>query len=307
MVPDTAGQNGASTGSEVDPDSVVAGGGSVVEVPETEEKEPPAGEPEATPQERQTRADRRRERGDGMRSFRESFEKSQAELRATIAKQNEAIAELHGRLAGAQAQAPKPDADPYAGVQDRLKKLRAEADAALGVASTTDKPDVARSQMNRYQDLQEEIMDIRSDVKTSMAIEKLRASMPVQDNRPPEYVLLESEYPWLKSHEAARRWATAAEEQLIAEGRPETITTSREALAAAAVKFGLSAAPGKPTPSSQRRFSGSVPRDVGGDDEPQHIAFSAKDMLLIKQYASVRGISVEEATKRMAKLATEKD
>ena len=280
--------------SPLDSASVEAGGGRVVDLPEPATPED-NGEPAAVTTSLHQRDDKKRERGQAFREIREQAARETAELRALIQAQAETLAEIRGRMAATPA-APAPVAPDAYG--PKIAQLRREMDRELLAASK------GETSMDRFYELQEQVTDLVADRK----IEAFRKTMPAQEaQKPVEVAVLEGEFPWMASNEKARRWAVAAEDQLIAEGRPATLATSREALAAAAAKFGLGN--GKPaTPANPgRRYSGAPSGTTGGEDEgPQRVVLGAKDMELVKAVASMRGLTMEQAAQYVAKLAAEK-
>ncbi len=294
--------NGAAAATEdtapaMDPASVEAAGGTIVTLPEPAESDGDAATPQSGERRKSEWVEKKRERGEGMREFRENAAKESQVLREQIQKQSEAIARLEGRLSAAPPQAAAaPAPDPYT---PKIAQLRKDADRELALAAE------GKTDMSRYYDIQEQISELVADRK----IDAYKASIPApQDSKPAELSILEAEYTWLASNEQARRWAAAAEDQLIAEGRPATMSTTREALAAAAVKFGLPVSGRQATPLAPgRRYGGGPSQATGGEDDgPRRVMLGAKDKELAKAMASMRGWTIEQSEAHLAKLAAEK-
>jgi hypothetical protein len=111
---------------------------------------------------------------------------------------------------------------------------------------------------------------------------------------------LRSEFPDVVSHQAAMGWARGTYYQMLAEGKPPTLQTSREALAKAAERFSLRQ-PSMPAPSPgvQQRF-GAVPSQAGARTSSNEVRLDASQ----KKMALARWPSLDEhdAYARMAGL-----
>ena len=227
--------------------------------------------------ERQTRADRKRE----YMSLKDGMIKKDQELQEL----REKIARLEG-VVSARPQETKPETDE---ATKRIDELTAQADRDLEMAST--KGD--QKAMDRYYASQREI----GRLIARQEFAELVKTLPKPEHGPSAIqALVESEYPWLATNERARRWAANAEDQLILEGRPPTLATTKEALALAAVKFHLGGA--RPQTADLRRYGG-VQSDDSEDTGTVTVKFDSASLPLIRAYAQRHNITDQEAMKKL--------
>jgi hypothetical protein len=200
----------------------------------------------------------------------------------------ESMAEMRGALSQRQtpAETPKPTTD----YGKRLDEIEAQADRDLALASTTGDKDA----MKRYYAGQREI----AKVIAQQEFAELSKTLPrTESGGNAVQTIVEADFPWVATNEKARRWAAAAEDQLLVEGRPATIATTREVLALAAVKFNLGG--GRAPAADSRRYGGGPSSDDGESSGVTKVAFPAESMAIVKSYANSHNITMEKAMEIM--------
>lgn len=221
-------------GVPVDPDA-----------PEDEDKEDDEDKPAEKARTRPSKSQR------GIKAAREAeaaalARASAAETRA--AEQDERLrrmeleqAELKGRMA-ATAQRPEEDENR------KIAELRQKRWSALARADGAQSARDAEMALKDVDDIEEQIADIRVDRK----LKAKQSSGPTREDY--EATALKAEFPFVGVDEKATRWAAGARLQLLADGKPDTLSTAREAAAMAARKFGHAGSP-TPTATQQQRYT----------------------------------------------------
>lgn len=238
-----------------DDDAPAAGEGLEIEVPEEDDdddKEEPKG---TTPAERETRRARRSNRVKGFEDRATAAEARAAAAEAGLAEQRELLQRLEVSQAELRGRVSATGGDPErAKVDDLRKKGRlalARADEAKSAVEAT-------AAMDDYDNIQEQIMDLRVEQK----LKTQKAPSPEDYSK----AALRAEFPWIGSNDKASRWAGGMYEQLVADGKEDNHATAREAAAMAAKKFGLGPQPTSPAPTAreQRAYEGVPSRSITG-------------------------------------------
>lgn len=236
---------------------------------EQEEEAPEAKEPapkvtrneengEVTVAEEPRRRERRAERG------RQRYEEVAADARA--AREDAAAARREAAEWRARAMQPPPSATPNNEgdpLKRRLDGIRREQETLMTAARSASDPSEATRIKQRFYELEDE----RESVITDRAEERLRAKLAreqPQGGAQYEEHILRTEYEDVVAHPQAMQWAVGTYEQMVAEGKPRTLSTRRAAMQKAAERWELRK-PSMPAPSAstQQRF-GAVPAQAGG-------------------------------------------
>jgi hypothetical protein len=182
---------------------------------------------------------------------------SEAKAAAAAAEERAArlereIAELRGHVM-ARPSAPQyqqqPAEDPHAREIGQIRNEQETIQAAIRSGSIQDGQQLERMR-KRFYELDQRKDEVVEDRATRRALDQFRRQ---QSNQGGDYeeTILRSEFPDVVSHQAAMGWARGTYYQMLAEGKPPTLQTSREALAKAAERFSLRQ-PSMPAPSPWR-------------------------------------------------------
>lgn len=191
----------------------------------------------------------------------------------------EEVAHLRQQMAALQAQVaqarqvqqyqPQQTEDPYEAELGRIRTQQETIQTALRAGAVTDSGEVERLRRQFY-DLDGAAKRIDRERTKREVLEEVRRE---NGNRAGDYeeATLRNEYPDVIANPAAMRWAMGAYYQKVAEGHPQTVITSRQAMQEAAVKYGLrqTAIPA-PSQAQQQRFGG-VSGQAGGRSSSNEI------------------------------------
>lgn len=208
---------------------------------------------EPAPKPRAPRRERREESYNEMRRYRDEAETLRARVMALESQTNQRIQQVEQRMPAG--------ADPY----DRdLAEIRGQQEliqSALRSGTITSAEEVERLRRSfydldakgRHLDRERIKREVRDDVRKEMA-----AKEGDYEER-----VLRSEYGDVIANPAAIRYATGLYHQLVAEGKPQTLATSREAMDKAITRFGIrpQAAPAL-SANHQARFA-AIPAQAG--------------------------------------------
>lgn len=203
---------------------------------------------------KEKRAERSRSRHDELLS---ELRKTREEAEQARREASEARA-----LAARGYQAPPQQetaADPY---KARVREIRSEQESiqvAFRTGGLTNAEDVERLR-KRYYDLEDKIEDLREEKVERRLAAKMPA--PRQEGEYEERVLRD-EFPEVIANGQATRYAIGVYQTLVAEGKPPTLVTSREAMRKAGERFGLYGAKAPPVSDATKQKFGGVPAQAG--------------------------------------------
>lgn len=192
----------------------------------------------------------RRERREEHREERQSHQELLA-LRQQVAALH---AEVQRRQQPAYQQPPQHE-DPYEAEISRIRTQQETIQTALRTGAVQDAAEVERLRRSFY-DLDGNAKRIERERIKREVLEEVSQR---NSNRAGDYeeATLRNEYPDVVSHPSAMRWAMGQYYQLIAEGHPQTVITSRRAMQMSAEKYGLrQPAIPAPTAAQQARYGG---------------------------------------------------
>jgi hypothetical protein len=239
----------------------------LIEHPEPEAPEPKEDKPEPKvseddngnvtvdlapePKERRPRRERREERQDELRRYRDEAEALRGRM-----------AQMEAHLAQRQyAPQQPPGEDPY---ERELTKIRGQQEliqSALRSGSAQSAEEVDRLRRQFYElDGQTRKLErdrIRTEVMGEMRRERGNTTGEYEEQA------LRSEYPDIVTHPQAMRYATGLYYQMVAEGKPTNLATSRKAMDQAAERFGLRQAAVPTASASERQRYGAVAAQAG--------------------------------------------
>lgn len=195
------------------------------------------------------------------------------------------INELHSNVIsrlGTQQQAPVQQGaagpDPYMAYMSQLDERQ---EMIVNALRTTTDADTAKRYREQYYNINRERDRATLGFATQRAVETVRAE---QAQRPQQQdgivAIIQSEYPDVLSYRGqggantAFNWANARYQQLIAEGKPGTMATIREAMDEAAGRYQIRV-PSKPAPTAtdQARLGG-VSAQAGARGNDRNITLS---------------------------------
>lgn len=233
-------------------------GGVVVRMPEEGQRQP----------RKARREDFRRQR-EGQELDLKRYREEADSLRARVIQME---AQLQERLRQPPAQQPSAR-DAYKEQVARIRTQQETIQAALRSGTVTDAAEVDRLR-NQYYQLNDQAEELRDSRVKREAVEEFQRAQP---NRQGEYeeAALRNEFPEVLGHPQAMRWAIGFYHQLVAEGKPPTLTTSREAMTKAAERYQLRTAPVPPPSASQRAKFGGVPAQAGTKTSSNEIKLDA--------------------------------
>lgn len=213
--------------------------------------------PEEKPKERGTRKERRSERYDEVASRAERAETEARQARAEMAALR---TQLEQRVSGVEQRAQQRQTeDPYV---REIQNIRGEQESIQLAIRAGTVQDVERAR-TRFYELDERREAINRERIKREVIEEQRRQ-PQQQGTSYEEAALRNEFPDVVAHQSAVRYALGVYQQLVAEGKPDTLVTSREAMLKAAERFNLrQVAPPVASTAQQQRFGG-VPAQAGG-------------------------------------------
>ncbi len=244
---------------------------------------------------RESRQDRRTKRYDELAREREEFrakaerlEREVGEARGMAQAAQAAIAAERSRIQQSQQR------DPWSAAISDIRGRQERIQAVLRSGQITTESEIEKLKAEYYaeEDKHRELLERR-------IVERVRGEVSQQHN-PAEYEaqILRSEYPDVADHQKALEWATGFFRQMVAEGKPANINTSRAALKAAGEKFGI-IEPSVPAPSaSQQARYGAVSAQAGGNGQSEGVRLdrSAQRMAM----AMYPSLPEEEAFRKWA-------
>lgn len=183
-------------------------------------------------------------------------------------------AQLQQRLGQMERQISQPREPSHT---EQVRALRAQQETiqqALRSGAITTEQEAQRLREQFYE-LDGQVESLRENkIKREAKREALEEFQ--RSRQPGEYAeaTLRDEYPEVINHPQAIRWANGKYHQLVAEGKPATLATSREALNAAAERYSLRAAPLPVASDVQRQKFGSVPNQAGTKNTGNEITLS---------------------------------
>ncbi len=167
------------------------------------------------------------------------------------------------RAAQPQQQQPQGEQqDPYAQEIDHIRREQEMIQTALRTGTVQDKDEIERVRQ-RYYSLDRRERDIeRERVKRELRDEMRQTQQP----RVGEYeeAALRNEFPDVIEHPQAMQYARGTYWQLVAEGKPATLNTSKEAMAKAAERFGLRSPSAPQVSAVEKQRFGAVSAQAGG-------------------------------------------
>lgn len=220
-------------GSEADP----SGGEE-----DTEEETPaegetgPGDEPAAEP-EKLTRKERRAAL-EAARDEAKRLETSLGEERTKREALEASVAEMRGYLTAQAQQAQNARQQDDGGVAAQVKQLEEEAQRHLYNAQASKSPEVAKAEFAEFQRKGRLAAKLETRSEIMGEINRDRANMPTREAMT-QGAQISVEYPWLGNNRAATAAAAALEAEMIEQGKPASLVTSRAAASEIAKRFGL--------------------------------------------------------------------
>lgn len=237
------------------------------EEPEAPEAE--AGDAEPTEPEKPLSRKERRAALDEARADNQRLTDRIAESDRRLAETNASVAEMRGYIA-AQVQQTRQRADD-GGVAAQVDQLESEAQRHLLAAQNSKSPEVAQAEFKEFQrkSRQAGALETRVAVMSEIARERSTQMSPEVQRQGSQ---IAAEYPWLGENAVATAAAAALERQMIGEGKPANLVTSRAAAAEIGKRFGLNGASAAPGAANRGAYGGVPSREgasgAGGDGRP---------------------------------------
>lgn len=241
------------------------------------------------------RARRGGRQADEVARLRQENEQSRAELARLRA-------ETQAALQGVQQRFQQAGEDPF---KRQMANIRAEQESIqLAMRSTQ----MTEAQLNEKRQRFYELDDQANDLREQRVIQRAQ-QVAQQAARSPEgageEAIIRSEFPDVISHPQALAWAVGAYNQLVAEGEPRTLATSRKAMQKAAEnpRFGLRqmTAPA-PTATQQQRY-GAMPIQAGARNGGSDISLDKAQMkMALARWPQLAAQDEKLAYAEMAKL-----
>lgn len=203
----------------------------------------------------------RRERRDSWKTQREEeirrFREENDSLRQQQARMQQEMAQ---RLAQVEGRIPRGE-DPYEREVKEIRRQQEMIQSTLRSGSVQSDAEIERLR-ERFYELDTRSKDVdRHRIKQEVLQEFQRQQS--QQSGQYEEQALRSEFPEVIQHQQAMRWATGRYYQMVAEGKPQTLATSRVAIQEAAEHYGLRRAPVAAPSDSQRQRFGAVSAQAG--------------------------------------------
>lgn len=196
----------------------------------------------------------RKERRAALEAAREENQR----LTASIAEERQrrealeaSVSEMRGYLSAQEQERQRQQQQGGANeLHSRIDALEEEAQRHLAIAQSTKSPEIAKAEFKEFQRLGREAAKLETRAEIMGEFQRERANQP-----DPEVMRIgtqmEVEYPWLRTNKVAAAAAGALEQQMLSEGKPYGVTTTRAAAAEIAKRFGLGGhAPGAPNRSA---------------------------------------------------------
>lgn len=219
------------------------------------------------PPERPSRRERRAEHAQGrdneeLRRYREEADSLRNQVRIMEMQ-------LAQRLAGVEQRISQPAQPTYA---EQVRTIRAQQETIqqhLRSGAVTSEAEAERLRRQFYA-LDDQVDELREAKIKRAAVEEFQRA----NQRPPgdyEETILRGEYPEVVNHPQAMRWANGRYHQLVAEGKPANLVTSRAALDEAAARFQLRQAPPPQASEAQKQRYGAVAAQAGAKNTGEGI------------------------------------
>lgn len=262
------------------------------EVPVQEQEPEPQ---QATEAQRLSNRERKQQNWRELKEAARLGEEARAQLeeeRRERARLAEQVAELRGRTEAIQQQSRRAEPEP----QDRVTSLRQRATDTLRAMNEAKDPEAQQRLLNQWYDLNDQIQDVRDEARWAQRREQIAQQMPRTPSA--DQRMLESEFPWLGSNEAATQVAMGIEKRLWKEGKPANVQTSRMAAAEAAKVMGLGGG-SPPSEASRRKFALPSSRE-GANDAPGPRTMSLNEAQKKMAEAAYPGLEAPEAWSKWA-------
>lgn len=240
-------------------------------VEEPEDKPAPAAKPKVTEDEDgavRVQLDEEEKPRPARRERRESWKAGEEELRRAR-EENEQLrqsqarleAQVQARFADMQRQIPRGE-DPYEREINQIRRDQELIQTTLRSGAVQNEQEIERLR-GRFYELDGRSKEVeRARIKREVMDEVQQRQ--AQQSGQYEEQALRSEFPEVIPNQQAMRWATGRYYQLVAEGKPATLATSRAAVQEAAEHYGLRRPTvAAPTAAAQQRF-GAVSAQAGG-------------------------------------------
>lgn len=211
-------------------------------------------------------------------------------------------AETQAALQGVQQRFQQAGEDPF---KRQLANIRAEQESIqLAMRSTQMTEAQLNEKRSRFYELDDQAQELRENRIMQRAQQIAQQAARPADGAGEE-AIIRSEFPDVIGHAQAMAWAHGRYKQLLAEGEPGTLATSRKAMQEAAEnpRFGIRrpVAPA-PTVTQQQRY-GALPAQAGARSSGSEVRLDAAQMKMAKaRWPELAAQDENEAYKRMAKL-----
>lgn len=203
------------------------------------------------------RKERNRRRGERIGARLRAGEEAQA-LATTLQQENRQLADRLARLEGAHVQLASqrqgPPVDPY---ETKLQEIESRRDVQISAMEAEIKTGrYTEERQKHYKQVGEQLDRERVDtmVERRMAAHQPQVAAHVQTTVAQNQWRMQ--YPEIYSNPRAEAWASARRQQLLAEGKPDSVETIHEAIGDAKRHFKLGAQPRESSPSERSRLSG---------------------------------------------------
>lgn len=203
----------------------------------------------------------RRQRRDNWKAQREDeLRRAREENESLRQQQMRMQQEMAQRLAQVESRMPRGE-DPYQREIQEIRRQQELIQTTLRSGSVQSDTEIERLR-ERFYELDSRTKEVdRNRIKQEVLQEVQRQQS--QQSGQYEEQALRSEFPEVIQHQQAMRWATGRYYQMVAEGKPSTLATSRAAIQEAAEHYGLRRAQVAPASEAQRQKFGAVPAQAG--------------------------------------------
>lgn len=241
----------------------------------------------------------------GRRERRESWKSQREEELRRVREDNENLRqqqmrmqqEMAQRIAQVESRVPRGE-DPYQREHQEIRRQQEMIQRTLRSGSVQSDAEIERLREQFYElDNRSKEVD-RHRIKQEV-MQEFRQQQSQQSGQYEEQAL-RSEFPEVIQHQQAMRWATGRYYQMVAEGKPSTLATSRAAIQEAAEQFGLRRPQVAAPSDSQRQKFGAVSAQAGTRTNGNEIRLeSAQKKMAVARWPQ---LDEHEAYTRMAAL-----
>lgn len=242
----------------------------------------------------ETRKDRRAKRYDDLAREREEYRTRAERLEREVQEIRSQAAAAMQMAHMERARQAEPQKDPYKEAVEGIRREQERIQAILRSKEIVD-PNELQQLKTEYYGLE----DRRIEALERRMLDRVRGEVArPRDPAEAEAHILQSEFPEVVANGSALRWATGLFHQMVAEGKPANLTTSRAALKQASEKFGFSEVQAPPPSAAQQAKYGAVSAQAGANGAQDGIRLDkAAQRMALAMYPS---LPEEDAFKKWA-------